>query len=328
MERLRRRRRAGAGLLAAVLLVALAVPRLLPQPVGGTAVLAPVPGPPAVGDCVSPPAGGWNADPVPRGELTYPPATTRPCAFPRGGEVIAVIPAAEVARPSAARADSASDADRNADRCSAELNGYLGLAAASSPVAQTAWQPLATLTTAVAGPTALQRAFGQHWLSCIAYVAGVDGTGVSYGRSLRAGYTSGRLPGAAAQCLLTADPQLPTPVPCSTPHRAELFGAGWSATPVTALTPTCRQLVQHLTGMPDPTAAGELTVETAQQRVQIVTFGVDASGTSNFGRTTGEMLIPVCLVVVTAAETASGSSAVRALAGPLVDLGTAPVPWA
>ena len=304
-------------MLAAVLLVAAAVPRLLPQPIAGTAVLASIPGPPAVGACVTPPADGWHPGRRVRGELTYPPTTTRPCSSSRDGEVIATIPAAEVIRPLATGADPTSDVDRNADRCNAELNSYLGLAAASSPVAQTVWQPLATLATTVAGPTALQRAFGQHWLSCIAYVAGVDGAGVGYGRSLRAGYTSGRLPAAAARCLLTADPQLPTPVPCSTPHQAEFFGSGWSATPVTALTPTCRQLVQHLTGMPDPTAGGALTIETAQQRVQIVTF--DAGGTSTVGRPTGQTLVPVCLVAV---------SAHHALAGPLVDLGSAPVPWA
>lgn len=318
MDRLRRRRRAGLGLLAAVLLIAVAVPRLLPQRVVGSAMLAPIPGPPVIGDCVVPPTDGWNAGRPVRGDLTYPPTVTRPCTSPWGGEVIAVIPAAQVTRPSQASTDP-SDTDRNGDRCAAELNGYLGLAPARSPEAQTTWQPLTTLTTAVAGPTAVQRAFGQHWLSCVAYVAGVDGAGVSYGRTLRAGYTSGRLPEAAARCLLTSDPQLPTPVPCSTPHQAELFGSGWSATPVTALTPTCRQLVQHLTGMPDPTAGGALTVETAQQRVQIVTFGADAGGTSNVGRATGEMLIPVCLVAVPAHH---------ALAGPLVDLGTAPVPFA
>ena len=86
-----------------------------------------------------------------------------------------------------------------------------------------------------------------------------------------------------------------------------------------ALAPTCRQLVRQLTGMADPTAGGALTVETAQERMQIITFGVDATGTSTVGRSSGETLIPVCLVAV---------AAHHALAGPLMDLGTGPVPWA
>lgn len=316
MTALHGRRRAGLLLVLAVLVVAVVLPRSQPRSIAGSPVPAAVPGPPSIGSCVASPAGGWNAGRPVRGALTYPPAATQRCTDRRSGEVIALLPAGQVARPSPP-SSAVPDPDRNADRCATELNGYLGLMAADSPVAQTAWQPLSTVSTTVAGPTPLQRAFGQHWLSCIAYVAGTDGNGVSYDRSLRAGYTSGRLPRSAAQCLRTPDPQLMDPVPCSTPHQAELFGRGWSATPVTALTPTCRELVRHLTGMPDPTAGGALTIETAQQRLQVVTIGAD--GTSSPLSSTGETSVPLCLVAV---------AAHHQLAGPLVDLGSAPVPWA
>ena len=321
------RRRAGLALLLAVLLLAVAVPQLVGRSIAGSPLSAAVPGPPAIGECVAAPVDGWNTGPPVRGELTYPAVAVLPCGRLRSGEVIAVIPADQVVRPAPSSSAAETEPDRNAQWCEGQLNGYLGLPAADSPDAQTRWQPLATLRTAVAGPTSLQRAFGQHWLSCIGYVAaGLDGTAAAYDRTLRQGYTSGRLPRAAAQCLLSDDPQRQIQVPCSAPHQAELLGSGWTATSVAALTPTCRQLARQLTGMVDPTAGGALAVETAQQRVQIITIepagepdaDPDAAGSPAVGRSTGEALIPVCMVA---------AAAHHALAGPLVDLGTGPVPW-
>lgn len=313
------RRTVGLVVVLAVLLVAVVVPRSLGQSIAGSPTAGPVPGPPAIGDCAQLPPGGWNASTPARGDLIYPPVATGPCSARRNGEVIAVLSASEVVRPRQSADADGSPPDPNAERCAAELNGYLGLPAAGAPTAQTAWHPLSTLKTAVAGPTELQRAFGQHWLTCIAYVTGSDAAGresVPYDRSLRFGYTTGQLPRAAAQCLVTADPQLAATVACSAPHQAELFGSGSSALPATAMTPTCSELVRHLTGMTDPTAGGALSVRTGQQRVQI--FTVDPAGSPGSFRPAGETSIPVCLVAL---------AAHHALVGPLVDLGDRPVPW-
>ena len=242
-------------LVALVLLTAIVVPRVGPRTVPGRGEMAPVPGPPSAGDCVLLPV-DHSTQVVQAGSRvpSYLPAQVGACGSSRYGEVASVL-TTSTTEPAVADSAPSDPAILDVDRCTTAVSRYSGLAQSTPATLLTYWQPAATLGTAVAGPTPLQVAMGQHWLACITFVAGIDGRALRYDHTVRDGYSTGHLPRAASQCLLTADPAAQR-VECTAPHQAELFGSAVGEVPAPDLQPSCMGLVKELTGIPDPGRGG------------------------------------------------------------------------
>jgi len=152
----------------AVVLVAL-VAGLRPHLVPGAGQAAPVPGPPAVGDCVLDPV-----PPRPPGVVitaasggtvpVYPAQQTRPCTGDRYGEITAVI---AVPKPTLVKGDNANNFhldDPNEDGCVPTAMLYVGMT--TQPV-QHFWQTNLQINTGLSRPSPRQEAAGQHWAACI-----------------------------------------------------------------------------------------------------------------------------------------------------------------
>lgn len=265
------RRWLGLLVLLMVVLGAAAATKVAHQQVAGTAHMAPVPGPPSVGDCLLEPIGGLGLP------VTHADVMTGPCVGRRYGEVVSVIPAAQV-QPLRQDVNGGSAVDPNLDTCLSESVIFLGLGAGPGHPANldsplnpinvfTYWTPaLITLSVDAAGPSALQTSMGQRWLACIGYMPDISTlTAMPYDRSARGTFTTGIPPAVYAVCLQTADGSMLDIINCSSPHGAELFGLrffGAAATPRAALDATCTALIKKFTGMSDPSAGGRLTAGT------------------------------------------------------------------
>ncbi|MET3805206.1 hypothetical protein ABIB25_002206 [Nakamurella sp. UYEF19] len=263
------RRWAGLVVLAVVLLAAVVVPQLTPRRLAGTAVTVPVPPPPSVGDCLLKPVDPDQQVRAP----DHAAVSTGPCAGPRYGEVVSVLPvAAEPAFPQ--DGSDGPPVDPNVNICAQDVIGYLGLGSRPGHPGDptifghpaslfTYWSPVVLSSFLfVAGPDALQRTMGQQWIACVSYVPDpVSRRATHYDHTVRNAFRDGAPPANYASCLRTVSAGTLDLVDCSLPHPAEIFGYTFAdnTVPRSALNSTCAALTRKLTGMTDPSAGGRLT---------------------------------------------------------------------
>jgi len=298
----------------AVLLVAV-VAGLRPHLVAGAAQSAPVPGPPAVGDCVLDPL---PADPV--GDTTtsggtvpvYPALQIRSCSGTRYAEVVSVIAAPS---PVVVQGPTANPylVDPNLGRCYSVALRYLGV---PTPPVLRFWELNLQFTVALSRPSSRQEAAGQHWAACVVKPTGVtydSAADQQYGSSIRDALHTGRKRDQLGSCAPTVDWNASGGgAYCAGPHSLEIFAFGGSGEhPVSRsqLELTCQQLVRRLTAMPDPTAGGALSIQihvADDSSAVITTAQVPAHSHQTCGVTTGT----------------------RKLGGSLIALGRQPIPWA
>jgi len=289
------RRAAGAVVLIAAVLVALAIPSATGRRIAGSAARSSAPDAPEVGNCLT-------AAPEPTlayGRVTAFAAPAGRCGPANFGEIVFV--AADFrAFPSSMVFDRTSLVD--ASVCDSPAREYLGWdpaapsgGAGRSDVARAlaVWRPVLTQTLVLIGPDADQYFAGQHWIGCAMLPRQVP-----YSGSLRTGAASGAFPAANAygSCRARSTSTAGRELPCSVAHDAEIFGwsatGGWGAptggpaepaaeAPESVLS-SCRALVTAVTGMTDPSARGSLRVVVETDRAS------DAAGS---GRAT-------CLVEV------------------------------
>ena len=304
---LRDMHRRWAGLLVVVVaFVAVVIAaRSHARPVSGYASATSVPGAPRVGDCVLQPfaAGGGWADPG----GVYPPLRTGTCTGLRYGEVVAVVSGgltdfSAAAQTAADPSKGVQDTNPLFSTCTRKVGDYIGIVptAGTVPALLQIWHPPGVPDTTVIGPSTRQRAAGQRWLAC-AYDFPADAPGSK--SSLKDEFTSGQVPGVFAWCRTSADPAYPTyaPVACNIAHPVEEFGLLTAPAPAQQQEASCGQLVHQLTGMADPTDGGRLQI-----RVLVAPKVDDAAD-------------PIyCVVAAVGPHT---------LNGPLLGLGSGPVPW-
>ncbi len=303
-------RRSHIGLL--ILIVALAtvigVSQVRGTAVDGQAVVEPVLGPPAIGDCLQQAIDSGNGWGDPGG--LYPGLPVRRCVGDRFGEVVELVPGglrifAGAANASIRHTGSATQANALYAQCSRASSAYVGIDLAE-PTLFGSWLPPGTSGVGVIGPDASQRAAGQDWLACVYTAPDPDGGrwSVSFAGSVRNAFRTGSLPGAFATCRASTDVSFSTyaPTSCDRPHPVEQFGIETRTTTAAERLISCRRLVDRLSGMPDATAAGALQVRV------LSTPAVADSAT------------PVYCVVA-----ATGS---HLLDGALLGLGDGRIPWA
>jgi hypothetical protein len=302
-----RRRRIGAASLLAALVAVLVVPGLRPAPVSGLAVVAPVAGPPHVGDCVlqrTPQITQIDSDGVP-GLV----ALTGSCAGPHYGEVAEVI------------ADSPPPLGSGfVDPCFSgrQIEDFLGLDRAVGPGSP--WSAAISFAAFSAGPTARQKSAGQRWTACLVVVPVVQG-GRSGASAIRAPYlgsvryvAGNTLPDPFAVCSDDPDPSSAGTVDCAEPHRYQVLASAFldkGGPSQSILQRTCRTAATSITGMWDPAAGGALTVE-----AKAVGFNQYGMVRPRLGSEAGQAF---CVI---------GASTSRELRANLVGLGDAPIPWA
>lgn len=309
----------GLLLVLAVLLAAAIMPNFVAKRLPGTAVIGPVPGAPAVGDCLLEPThdDGWRiADQKP----VYSALKLGPCAGKRYGEVVAVFSTG--LRVGVVRStDSGGDVsivDPNELACANAVATYVGSKALGGSNVANQWTLAFGFSSGAAAPDDLQVRFGQKWLACIAFATGdiatdTDAKTVGYLGSVRNSFSTGKLPAVLGSCLSTATAI--RPISCFQPHGAELFGSistNPARTTPALLNASCRAVVVKYTGMPDPTDGGRLGIQVRGTHVirEKVFQGLGPPGDA-----TG---FATCVVTPTGAA--------QHLTGPLLGLGVGPVP--
>ncbi len=293
-----RGRRPAEGRLAGLLAVGLALVAVLviagrqAHEVPGTAVLGRVPGAPDIGQCL------LQAPPEQGGAGAGQSYRLGSCSTTHYGEVVQV---SGITGPVDAGATCADPAD------------FLGWSPPATSAAQVRWRPI-DVDVITMNPTALQRAFGQHWVVCV--ITPLI-SGAAYTGSVRGVLATGRVPVAFAECtgglyVLTGS------IPCNRPHPYELFASADLPVPFrdqSGLDADCRVIAATATRLPDLTAGGALDV-------RAVPFHQNADGATVTGLPDGPSDVgaqAVCLIGVTGD---------RLLRGSLFGLGTAPLPWA
>ncbi len=252
----------------AVVLVAV-VAGLRPHLVPGAGQAVPVPGPPAVGDCVLDPLHG----PQPGITVTatsggtvpvYPAQHIQRCSGIRYGEIVSVI--ATLSR-TVVKNDGAGRYldDPNWDSCYPVALRYVGMP--TQPVLRF-WELNLQLTMAMSRPSSRQEAAGQRWAACIVKPTGVTYASAAdqqYGSSIRDALHTGRKRDQLGSCVPTVDWNASGGGGyCAGPHSLEIFAFGGSGDhPVTRnqVELTCQQVIRQLTGIPDPTVAGALAIQ-------------------------------------------------------------------
>lgn len=320
------RRRGGLLLLGLVLLAAVVViPNTRSRTVPGAAQAAPAPGPPAVGDCVADQIDPfWNklavihaASGAVTQNYTYPQLPIGRCQGRRYGEITALITTPSTPRITTNGASPTVN-DPNMNTCAQAANRYVGISAAGNRWSELPerWLPNQTIAAAATTPTTRQKASGQHWLACIAYLGADIGNAETftdqehYDHSLRNALTTGVERDRIGTCAIGAGLDSEN-VGCTTAHLSEILATGYTPTPSgsrTDLQHRCRQLIEQSTGIPDITAAG-LSVQVLAQ--------------DNTGAPITTEQVPVnaflsCGVSPTSARTLDGS---------LIALGNNPIPW-
>ncbi len=313
-------RRRSAGLV--VMLVALfAVVVVISAQVHGRRVVvgaaraAPVPGPPAVGDCLldrTDDGGGWG-----HAGILYPALRLTPCIGARWGEVVSIFPGVLTAAASVTTTDSNGTTvtgNPNQSRCGKDVLTYLGVDADS----RFGWSMLIGATAAI-GPTTRQRISGQSWIACvITAVNGKTATSTPYTRSVKDTLTIRVLPpsfGSCSQLVVAAEF---IAVPCDKGHRVEIFGVktespGEPRDTQAHLNASCLQLIGWLMRDRDPTKKGLLSVRAAASHQDTAT-GTFVEGLG----VPGDSSKAVCFVEPVGP---------RQLLGTLFGLGSNPVPW-
>ena len=308
----------------AVVLVAV-VAGLRPHLVTGSAQAVPVPGPPAVGDCVLDPLGPpaeFNVIAASGGTVpVYPAQQIRPCTGTRYGEIAAVIPAPKPTVVKLGETGGRYLDDPNQDSCFPAVMQYVGMT--TQPILRF-WQTFLQITIALSRPFPRQQAAGQRWAACIVTLSPSDPSpatatapaqaGPRYGSSIRDALHTGRQRDQLSNCSPALDWVGDLAIDgCRQPHALEILAFGDSGDHPVArvqIEVTCRQLVRHLTAMPDPTAAGALSIQ------------IHVEDSSSIAITTPQVPAHSYLAC---GITTTGS---RKLRGSLLALGRQPVPWA
>lgn len=309
------------GLIAVMLglLAAVVVPLAAGQTVPGAAEAVPVPGPPAVGDCV-----GQRFDPAwdlvggNSAQYRYPELDVGSCSEAHYGEVVQVIPRPTTPRVGVDSGGSYSVQDKNMDACNQAAGRFVGRdgAAPGSTLLFGYWSDVMIAPAVVLTPTGRQQAAGQHWLACATYLFdSLDGgqrSLVKYQGSLRSAQTTGASRDHLGYCPDNADWNHVTSMSCRKPHRGEIFGIGGISTdvPRTTLTQSCTKLVSQAMKGTALGRSGGLVVA-----VQAAT-GAD-------GKTASGATIPAGSTAQCGVLTTGG----RMLKGSVIALGTEPIPW-
>ena len=295
----------------------------------GTPEPGPIPGPPRVGDCVLEPF-GWNGVDEASLNPTYLSPAVGPCEAERHGEVVAILPdgldyqptggpgAGGVPGPDDQGVDYQPDPNEPYSRCIEFVEAFYGtkLDQPARP-SRSAWAPSITVGLDIVGPSPMQIAAGQRWLACAAVGYAFNGP-APYRGTLEGVMSSMQVPAELAACLVT----VPQPDggggargECTRPHDAEQFASVWSGDQrldPAELRATCVDLVATMTAMPDPTAAGRLELQVVESRVMSVQLSPGS-----------DELIDVLEYTYACLLVATGD---RELAGPLLGLGSGPVP--
>src|SRR6185312_8156119 len=238
------RRWGGIVLLVAAVAAAVVLGSLHTKQVGGVAVTAPPPGPPAVGSCLGAMAG-----------YGYPfQATPVSCDQAHVGEVVEVMPDGALSRATSP-ADASNDHGDPAAACQEAASGYLGVAQAST------WYPSAAYGSYLIQPDSISQQSGSTWLVCAVGTSAADLGQGAYDGTLRDAVEGGRFPSSFAVCPLSFD-NVSMAQSCTSPHRLESFGTTsvGDTGQLPELTASCASWVASLTGQADPTAGGRLTV--------------------------------------------------------------------
>ena len=264
------RRWGGLIIIVLVAVAAIAIPSAGGKQISGTARPAPIPGPPAVAQCLdAPELDGAQQKP---GAL-YRPLTVGPCGKRVYGEVTAVIGdrrSPQSAPPTIQPPDDGSTVtdDPNELPCFDATNRYLGLTVGADhiPMIFSYWRPSGLASFSLTGPTLRQRAAGQRWVACVVSTRDWDRNAASYEGTLKNAFALGTLPPAVAVCLDTANLLSAEPASCDKPHYVEVFGVADTARPgltQRSLDDSCLRLAARMTGMSDPTAHGQIRVRAA-----------------------------------------------------------------
>ena len=250
----------------------------------------------------------------------YPAQEIGPCAGSRYGEITTLIGAA---KPTVVKGDESNRYldDPNLDSCVPPTVRYVGMT--EQPVYRF-WQMYLQINIALSKPSPRQQAAGEHWVACIvtlplpqpaaATATAPASTAPRYGGSIRNAMLTGQQRDQLSAC--TADLDWDSGIGvggCSQPHSLELLAGGDSGDRPVArvqIEKTCLQLVRQLTAMPDPTAAGALSVQ------------VHAEDNTGVAITTSQ--IPAHSNLTCAVAT----TGTRKLRGSLRALGRQPIPWA
>ncbi len=277
------RRAWGVCVLAVALIAAALVPAVLGpgRRIEGVAVPAPIPPPPAVGDCLT-------GRPVPAGSpltargLAVAAAPTGACSTTWGyGEIVSVTADGRTFPTIGDQPQAPPDPDS----CRPAVRAYLGWDV-------TPWTPVVADDVVLVGPDAVQIAAGQQWIAC---ALTPDERG--YPGSVR-----DRTPGPAAdRSGWCKDSRSPAGwrVGCDEPHDVEVFGVALiSIDELAGLTDSCARLVAERTGASDPTASGLLQVRAGPDDPNTVPPDVSASRQSVICtlRVTGDGLLTASLV--------------------------------
>jgi hypothetical protein len=284
----------------------------------GTATAAPVPPPPAIGDCLlgQPTGLGWD-DSLGQGPGSSPDdppagAEIGPCAGLRFGEIVQLDPAAGTVEGQLSRW---SECDRQAAL-------YLGWPRPSDDP-DAVWQPTIMIRTGFVWPSRRQQAAGQTWAACVVTLPPDDFAQsailpVDY--PLRGGWTVADVRNRVGTC----GRDFQTPAPCGQPHRLETLAfANLESSTLTQeqLDQGCRDQVAAQTRMPDITAGGSLSTHVT---IFVMRGGIDSDLTVpdlDSVRSLDSVIYSYaqCVVSPTAAD--------RRLTGSLRELGDAPVPF-
>ena len=289
--------------------------------VSGVGQAAPVPAPPAVGDCVVDPLVDQQEGVIATVTATsggtvavYPAQQIRPCTGARYGEVVGVIP---VPKPTVVKGDGPDNLyldDPNEDGCYSPAVQYVGMA--MQPI-ERFFHMLPEIVIRLSRPSARQVAAGQRWAACI--VAGPSSGSLStappYAGSIRDALHTGQQRELLGNCLSSSvdwDEGFSVGG-CGHPHALEILGFGDSGDEVVArgqVDKSCHQLARRFTGMADPTAAGALSIQIHAEddsSTEITTAQIPAHANVGCGiATTGH----------------------RKLRGSLLALGRQSIPWA
>ncbi len=238
-------------------LLAVVIPRSMSQRIGGAAVAVPIQPPPTVGQCIL-------DDPSGNGEGFGKLATLRygSCDRPHYGEIVQVfakyqeLPPRQQSQISpldpsvcAPAATSYLDADQVMPRY--DRGDYRS-------VSFGAWQPVSLGLVGLTGPSVAQQSIGQRWIACLTE----GNTNSPFLGTVRGAFVGGTVPNSYALC--TDQLRGGDPVDCAGPHTTELFadtGIIGKLPPESALTASCIDFVQYLSGRSDLLKGGRLQVE-------------------------------------------------------------------
>lgn len=252
-----------------VLIVAVTMSSTRSRQVAGQPQAVPVPGPPAVGTCLTQSVLGVNTVTSQANQPIFPSVALGGCAGLHYGEVVAVLD-----HRLAAPADAPTVLDPYQKWCSPALTAWTGPAAdpfgPNWVLEHRARRQVAVVFT---GPDQRQLASGQLWVACIAVPQVTDshqGTSTPYEGFIRNGFSRLPAPPGLSSCSKQEHDTYATSgfVDCTSGHRVEILGykfvtptsAGDGSAASNDQDGSCARFATAVTGMADPTVGGRLTV--------------------------------------------------------------------